>query len=55
MKKQQIKEYIWQELDDCQAEILCGGLKRLQEEFGSELAAFSKKPKEIVVVGSRIR
>jgi hypothetical protein len=55
MKKQQRKEDIWQQLDDDQAEIICGGLKRLQEEFGSELAALSKKPKEIVVVGSRIR
>lgn len=44
----------WQELDDCQAEMISGGLQRLQQEFAAELAAVSKKPKEIVVVGSKI-
>jgi len=58
MKKEKIKAKIWQELDDSQAELVSGGtlesLQRLQEEFPAELAS-SSKPKEIVVVGSKIR
>lgn len=55
MKKEQIKTEIWQELDDSQAELVTGGgLRRLQDEFAAELAAFSSKPKEIVVVGPKI-
>lgn len=55
MKKEQIKAEIWQELNDSQAELVSGGaLQRLQEEFAAELA-ISSKPKEIVVVGSKIR
>lgn len=57
MKKEQIKAEIWQELDDSQAELVSGGtldnLQRLQDEFAAELAR-SSKPKEIVVVGSKI-
>lgn len=53
MKKQQLKAEMWQELNDCQAEIISGGLQKLQQEFAPEFAR-SSKPKEIVVVGSRI-
>lgn len=53
MKKRQVKEELWHELDDDQAEIISGGLQRLQEEFAVELSIYSKS-KEIVVVGSKI-
>lgn len=37
MLKEHIKEF-WQELDEYKAEIISGGLQRLQEEFSADLA-----------------
>ncbi|MBH8554779.1 hypothetical protein I8751_20960 [Nostocaceae cyanobacterium CENA357] len=53
MAKEYIEEY-WQELDDCKAEMISGGLQRLQDEFSAELATLGMDFPAINIAQSEI-